>query len=203
MRINGIRYKILNSPKIYNKDIIKVHLGPGQRNYISGWINVDANMFTAKCDVWTDIERSLPFKDSSVDVIYSHHVAEHLFDLESHFAEVFRVLKPGGVYRLGVPNGDAAIAKFIEEDFQWFGDYPKKFDGIGGKLNNFILCNNEHVHIMTESYLAEFIKFAGFKKFSRGLPTRIIENHLFEDVLINERERDFDYPHTLMLEITK
>lgn len=45
--------------------------------------------------------RKLPFRDESVDVIYSHHVIEHLPDLPTHFRELHRVLKPGGVFRVG------------------------------------------------------------------------------------------------------
>lgn len=32
-----------------------VQLGPGQKNYIDGWVNVDANFVTAKIDIWADI----------------------------------------------------------------------------------------------------------------------------------------------------
>jgi predicted SAM-dependent methyltransferase len=92
---------------------VRVQLGPGQRHYLDGWINVDANMFTAKCDVWSDISGKLPFRDESIDAIYSHHVIEHLPDLPTHFRELHRVLKPGGVIRVGGPNGDAAMREYV------------------------------------------------------------------------------------------
>src|SRR6516164_6752748 len=106
MSVNGTLYRHLRSPR---SGVHKVHLGPGQNNYLPGWINVDANMFTAKCDVWTDFASRLPFNDGTVDAIYSHHVVEHLPDLGAHFREAYRCLKLGGVYRVGGPNGDSAI----------------------------------------------------------------------------------------------
>ena len=58
MRANAWLYRHARAPKT---GIIKVHLGPGQRNYIPGWLNVDANLFTAKIDVWADFRFRLPF----------------------------------------------------------------------------------------------------------------------------------------------
>ena len=43
MRLNGILYKHLRAPR---RGVVKVHLGPGQKNYLPGWINVDANILT-------------------------------------------------------------------------------------------------------------------------------------------------------------
>lgn len=203
MRVNAVVYKLFRAPKTGNGQSIKVHLGPGQKNYIDGWVNVDANMFTAKCDVWANIEGQLPFNDASVDAIYSHHVIEHLFDIDKHFSEAFRILKSGGVYRVGVPNGDSAIKKFIEKDSGWFGDFPRSYKSMGGRLNNFILCDNEHLHIMTECYLTELVKAAGFKQISIGFPTRDTGHPCFRDVLGKEHESDVNCPHTLILELTK
>ena len=102
MRINGLIYRYFRAPK---KGELRVHLGPGQNKYIDGWINVDANMFTGKCDVWGDLRNPLPFRSETVDAMYSHHVVEHLPNIQRHFLEVYRCLKPGGVYRVGGPNG--------------------------------------------------------------------------------------------------
>src|SRR5256885_13131791 len=71
MRLNGLLYRHLRSPR---HGLARVHLGPGREKYLRGWINVDANLFTAKCDVWADLRHPLPFRDSTVDAFYSHHV---------------------------------------------------------------------------------------------------------------------------------
>ncbi len=51
MRTNAWVYKKFRSPK----EGLKVHLGPGQGNYINGWLNVDANFISAKIDLWANL----------------------------------------------------------------------------------------------------------------------------------------------------
>jgi len=200
MRINGILYRIFRAPK---KGQVKVHLGPGKKNYLPGWINLDANLLTAKIDVWANIIDPLPFHNSTVDAIYSHHVIEHLPDLRSHFKEVYRCLKPGGAYRIGGPNGDMAIKKFMENDLEWFGDFPDTRRSIGGKFENFIFCRQEHLTILTFSYLEELMSDVGFVNIRKCIPIKETYQNLFQECLAFEFETDFTYPHTLLLECQK
>lgn len=46
----------------------------------------------------------LPFEDSSFDVVHTSHVFEHLEDPLAGAVEAFRVLKPGGMLFIEVPN---------------------------------------------------------------------------------------------------
>jgi SAM-dependent methyltransferase len=202
MRLNGIVYRAVRSPR---SGTVRVHLGPGQNKYIPGWINVDANMFTGKCDVWADLRHPLPFRDATVDAFYSHHVIEHLPKVESHFAEVLRCLKPGGVYRVGAPHGDNAIRKFSENDGAWFSDFPDLRRSIGGRFANFVLCRNEHLAILTRSFLDELMTDAGFTAIRECAP--IAETSapalIDEAVLKTEFESTPDAPHTLIVEARK
>lgn len=129
MAINGLFYRYFKSPR---RGIVKVHLGPGQRNYMPGWLNIDANIFTSNCDLWVDLKNKLPFNSNMIDAFYSHHVIEHLPDIYGHLKDVYRCLKVGGVYRVGGPNGHSAIMKYIENDKEWFSDFPDKRNSIGG-----------------------------------------------------------------------
>jgi SAM-dependent methyltransferase len=201
MRLNGLIYMQFRAPR---KGTIKVHLGPGQNNYLDGWVNVDANMFTGKCDVWADLRNRLPFHDASIDACYSHHVVEHLPDITHHLREVYRCLKPGGVYRLGGPNGDTAIAKFMAGDKNWFGDFPDSRNSIGGRFENFVFCRGEHLSILTFSMLEEFMISIGYSDIRLCLPVR--ETHysdLYSECLAKESESDFNMPHTLIIEARK
>jgi len=203
MAANSAFYRRFRAPR-GGAGVIRAHLGPGQRNYLGGWINVDANRFTARCDVWADLRNPLPFHPDSLDAVYSHHVIEHLPNMEEHIADVFRCLKPGALYRVGGPNGDSAIRKFIENDAGWFADFPDKRTSVGGRFENFIFCRREHVTILTFSYLEELLTKAGFVDIRSCMPTRDTRApHLFTDCLGLESEGDFDAPRTLIVEAQK
>lgn len=53
-----------------------------------------------------DLRKGIPFADGSVDAVYHSHLLEHLDrDVVPQFlAEVLRVLRPGGVHRIVVPD---------------------------------------------------------------------------------------------------
>jgi len=205
MRLNAFFYKSFWSPR--NKQSVKVHLGPGQEKYINGWINVDSNIFTAKIDVWADLKNPLPFSNETVDCFYSHHMVEHLPDIERHFCEVYRCLKPGGVYRVAGPNGDSAAQKLTANDFAWFeqhSHFPEDRSSIGGKLNNFLMCKGEHVHVLTLSFLTELLISTGFIDIFLCKPVQ--ETYypaFFQECLATENESDFDTPHTIVVEAYK
>lgn len=205
MEVNALIYKAFRSPAKDNEALVKVHLGPGRNNYLSGWINVDSNKFTAKVDLWANISEKLPFRDQSVDVFYSHHVIEHLPSLPLHFEEMFRSLKRGGKIRMGGPNGDSAIAKFSQNDLEWFPDFPDNKLSIGGRFENFIFCRKEHLTILTKSYLEEILHSVGFVNIRVCIPTKTTHFSPFIDhsVLEKEWETDFDFPHTLIIEAEK
>lgn len=201
MKANGIFYRLFRAPR---NGASRVQLGPGREKYLKGWINVDANTFTGKCDVWTDLRNPLPFHDDTIEAMYSHHVVEHLPNLQEHFREVYRCLKPGGAYRVGGPNGDSAIKKFFEQDVEWFSIFPDERQSIGGRFENFIFCRQEHLTILTFSFIQELMSNAGFVDIRRSLPVKeTAYPALFEQCLTHEHESDFATPHTLIVEARK
>jgi hypothetical protein len=115
---------------------------------------------------------------------------------------VFRCLKPGGTYRVGGPNGDTAIERFVAGDSAWFYDWPDAWESIGGRFENFIFCRGEHLTILTSSWLRELMSAAGFVDIQVRQPTRETGYPEVYDaqVMAHEWETDFDHPHTLILE---
>jgi predicted SAM-dependent methyltransferase len=204
MWLNALLYRLLRAP---TSGISRVHLGPGRKNYLQGWINVDANLVTGKLDVWANIAHGVPFRSGTVDAFYSHHVIEHLADayLPTHFAELYRCLKPGGVVRIGVPNADSAARAFIAGDHAWFFDFPVAHASIGGRLTNFLLCKGEHLSILSFSYMQELLTAAGFTDIQQCAPAsatfypRMIDPGL----LATEYESHPTLPHTLIVEARK
>jgi predicted SAM-dependent methyltransferase len=62
-----------------------------------------------------DIVAGLPVAPDSADAVYASHVLEHLArnDVEAAIANTFRVLKPGGVFRLIVPDLRWRAARYL------------------------------------------------------------------------------------------
>lgn len=204
MKINGQIYKCFKCPS----KGLKVHLGPGQRNYLNGWLNVDANIITAKSDLWINFLDPLPFKDNCVDIFYSYHVVEHLpeYHLQKHFNDMFKALRPGGGLRIGVPSLGNACRKYVDGDHNWFYDFPDKRKSIGGRFTTTIFCRGEHLTALDESYLSEIAEQAGFIDIQFCLPikeTSLSDLGLSVDVLESEWESDFDFPHTVVIEAKK
>ncbi|MBA3741950.1 methyltransferase domain-containing protein [Sporichthya sp.] len=58
--------------------------------------------------------RNLAYADSSVRAIYSSHTLEHLYyrEAEQVLRESYRVLQPGGVLRLALPDAEAIAREF-------------------------------------------------------------------------------------------
>lgn len=51
MWINGRIYRYFRAPA----KGLRVHIGPGPNCYLQGWLNVDANIITAKIDLWANL----------------------------------------------------------------------------------------------------------------------------------------------------
>ena len=62
-----------------------------------------------------DIRKPLPFPDGSASAIYASHVLEHLYFEEARrlISEAFRVLCPGGILRVVVPDLHAIVQEYL------------------------------------------------------------------------------------------
>jgi SAM-dependent methyltransferase len=59
-----------------------------------------------KTHIQHDVTTPLPLKDNTVDIVQSEDVMEHIeySILKKSINEIFRVLKPGGLFRLSMPD---------------------------------------------------------------------------------------------------
>ena len=82
---------------------LRLHLGSGGNN-LTGWVNID--LVGARADVAWDLRRPLPFADRVASAVFLEHVLEHMTVAEGMavLRHAFRVLAPGGVIRVGVPD---------------------------------------------------------------------------------------------------
>ncbi|HUG40834.1 MAG TPA: methyltransferase domain-containing protein [Longimicrobiales bacterium] len=67
---------------------------------------------------YLDVGRRFPFDDGEVEAVYSSHVLEHLprSAAVNLVRESRRVLRPGGVFRIAVPDLDRLVAAYSPED---------------------------------------------------------------------------------------
>ena len=65
-----------------------------------------------------DCRKGLPLADNSVDVVYTSHFFEHLYrhEVVSLLRESMRVLKPGGMIRVVLPDLDKLLAMYEGRD---------------------------------------------------------------------------------------
>ena len=63
---------------------------------------------------WRDLTDKIPLTDNSIDIVFSSHFLEHLTKTkgEQFLNDIYRIMKPGGLVRILVPDLDLAIQKF-------------------------------------------------------------------------------------------
>ncbi len=99
---------------------LKLHVGCGP-NARDGWVNIDLSSNAADCRL--DLREDLPFCDASASIITSEHFFEHLAfpDDARHFlAESFRVLAPGGIFHVGVPDTQWPLEAYANGEDDYF-----------------------------------------------------------------------------------
>ena len=114
---------------------LKLNLGCGGK-VVAGWVNVDCALGARLARIpavgplcralhlfnltWDrrifihDLRRPFPWRDGAADVAYSSHLLEHLTRSEGRLflEECRRVLKPGGLLRIVVPDLAAIVVRY-------------------------------------------------------------------------------------------
>lgn len=91
---------------------LKLHLGSGGQPK-QGWVNID--LAGDPIDLAWNLANGIPFADASVDAIFHEHLLEHI-PLQAGVGvmdECFRVLRPGGILRVGVPDAGELLRSYV------------------------------------------------------------------------------------------
>jgi predicted SAM-dependent methyltransferase len=130
-----------------------------------GWINSDLKPGPG-VDIACDIRDGLPLETSSLDYIVSHHalVEVPMPEIVGVLRELRRVLKPGGVLRLGLPDLDKGIKAYLENDLDYFLVPDEDATTIGGKFITQVLWYGYSRTLFTRDFAGEFLQKAGFRE---------------------------------------
>jgi predicted SAM-dependent methyltransferase len=103
---------------------LRLHLASGF-NPKDGWVNID--LLGAPVDVAWNLAKGIPLPDDSAEAIFHEHLQEHL-SLRAGFLlnrECFRVLRPGGVLRVAVPDAGLCLRSYAgTDDPDWASSQP-------------------------------------------------------------------------------
>jgi predicted SAM-dependent methyltransferase len=100
-----------------------------------GWINSD-KLAGPGIQISRDIREGLPLEDDSIQYVVSIHALQDLPYLEvvPALVELRRVLEPGGVLRLSLPDLDRAIDAFVHNRPGYFYIKDDEIDTLSGKI---------------------------------------------------------------------
>lgn len=145
---------------------IFLELGSGAKKGINGWVTSDVCQNT---DIWLNLLEAFPFPETSVDKIYASHVFEHFttHQLESILSECLRVLKPGGLLSVCVPNAEIYINAYNHPDtfdpdkfclYKPAYQFYSKID----YLNYMAYMDGSHHHMFDSENLIQVLRKNGF-----------------------------------------
>ena len=133
---------------------MKLHIGCGKR-HIPGWVHIDL-IPHEHVDIIANAD-SLPFDDCSADVIYASHILEHFerHRVNNVLSEWRRVLKPGGVLRVCVPDFMETVKNYIK-----YKDLNVVLGQlVGGQKHS----DDYHKNVFDEKTMKQHLQSAGFK----------------------------------------
>ncbi|PKO86850.1 MAG: methyltransferase [Betaproteobacteria bacterium HGW-Betaproteobacteria-12] len=134
---------------------MKLHLGCGRR-YIPGFVHIDAMEFP-HVDYVQAIDRLDNIQDNSVDLIYVCHVLEHFKrgEVKSVLQEWYRVIRPGGLIRISVPDFRALAELYVQ-----MGRLDLVVGPVCGRQDH---QYNVHYNIFDFSAIKELLESVGFQ----------------------------------------
>jgi predicted SAM-dependent methyltransferase len=141
---------------------MKLHLGCGSK-HIDGFYHIDALPYE-HIDHVGRVDKLPQIESNSVELIYACHVLEHFGrnEFRSVLNEWFRVLRPGGVLRLAVPDFGAVARTYVR------GELARGIEDVvglcvGGQRDEY----DFHKMIFDEALLTRVLRDVGFSQVRR------------------------------------
>lgn len=143
---------------------VKLNAGCG-KNVRPGWLNIDAFNEGA---TRLDLRESLPLVDGCAEEIYSEHFFEHIRypdDTGRFLAESLRVLRPGGIFSVGVPDTEPVLRAYPDDRAYFAKARETWHHGLTTPLhqvNYHFRQGGEHLYAYDFLTLKELLEGAGF-----------------------------------------
>src|SRR3954465_678784 len=134
----------------------------------AGWINCDAKNLPG-VDLRCDLRSGLALGADHADYIAAIHVLQDLAyaDIVPALREIRRVLKPGGVLRLAVPDIDRAINAYVRRDAAYFYVPDEHARSVGAKLITQIIWYGSVRTPCNFEFVGESLAAAGYHDIER------------------------------------
>jgi len=185
----------LGYPENKNNEVY-IHLGCGDVNSPE-FINVDTRFFSHVHRI-SRVESLKFFQDNFADLIYTSHTLEHIpmRKVKNTILEWKRILKPGGVLRISVPDFDKIIKIYSECGNSIDAIWQPLLGGQEYKENN-------HFSVFNFEYLKKLLETFEFKEIRIWQPDKV-KHHDFDDwaskhIAVNEKK----FPISINIEAKK
>ncbi len=150
---------------------LKLHLGCGSRR-VDGWLNLDMNR---KGDLTLDLREPLPFAEGSATAVYSEHTLEHFYrehDAPNLLKECHRVLVPGGLVRVTVPDSETYLQYYMgnlpQDEAETLKRSHLRFGGTRmDVVNSAFRWKHQHHYMYDFETLEDLLEEAGFVEIVR------------------------------------
>ena len=117
VKLKSARARRARLERFQRMEAIRIQVGCGPRP-VEGWVNLDL-LDDPRIDYW-DARDGLPFRDGAVEAIYTEHFLEHLEysdEAPAFLRECHRCLGEGGILRVVVPDAEAYMRLYAQDDW--------------------------------------------------------------------------------------
>jgi predicted SAM-dependent methyltransferase len=134
-----------------------------------GWVNTNLAP-SPGVDISGDVRAGLPISSESIQYIASMHALVELpyLDVVPTLRELHRILEPGGVLRLGLPDLDRAIDAYRAGDRDYFTIPDDESPSIDGKFIVQMTWYGTNLMLFTFEFASELLRRAGFRDVRRA-----------------------------------
>jgi SAM-dependent methyltransferase len=132
---------------------------------LPGWINSDVKAEPG-INLTCDIRQGLPLEDSSIDYAASIHALPEVpyAEIVPVLRELRRVLKPGGILRLVLPDLLKGVRAYERGDRDYFLVPDGDAERLGAKLVTQLLWYGYSRTLFTADFVEEMLLKAGFSR---------------------------------------